>query len=91
MDSVAALPWIGWQLSCGLGGRLSWNTHQALNEEGLECDGQGVETLGAGKGAGLLDQRVSKRGLLEKSLETLENGAQRPGFEVTVDRTDERY
>lgn len=48
------------------------------------------EPLGAGKGAGLLDQRVSKCGLIEKSLETLENGSQRPGFEVTVDRTDER-
>jgi hypothetical protein len=64
---------------------------QALNEECLEGDGQRVEPLGAGKGAGLLDQRVSKRGLIEESLETLENGSQRPGFEVTVDCTDERH
>ena len=64
---------------------------QALNEKRLERDGQRVETLGAGKGAGLLDQRVSKCRLLEESLETLENGSQRPGVEVTVDRTDERH
>jgi hypothetical protein len=63
---------------------------QALNEERLERDGQRVETLGAGKGVGLLNQRVSKRGLIEESLETLEDGSQRPGLEVTVDRTDER-
>ena len=24
---MAALPWTEWQLSCGLGGRLRWNTH----------------------------------------------------------------
>ncbi len=63
---------------------------EALNEECLERDGQRVESLGAGKGAGLLDQRVSKCRLFEESLETLENSSQRPGFEVTVDRTDER-
>ena len=63
---------------------------EALNEKRLERDGQRVETLRAGKGAGLLDQRVSKRGLLEESLETLEHSSQRPGVEVTVDSTDER-
>ena len=63
---------------------------EALHEKRLERDGQRVETLGPGKGVGLLDQRFSKRGLIEESLETLEDGSQRPGFEVTVDRTDER-
>ena len=64
---------------------------EALNEKGLERDGQRLETSGAGKGAGLLDQCVSKRGLIEESLEALENRAQRPGFEVIVDRTDKRH
>ena len=63
---------------------------EALNEKRLERDGQRVETLGAGKGAGLLDQRSTKRGLIKESLEALEEGSQRPGFEVTVDRTDKR-
>jgi hypothetical protein len=63
---------------------------EALNEKRLERDGQRVETLGAGKGFGLLDQSGAKRGLIEKSLEALEDGSQRPGFEVTVDHTDER-
>jgi hypothetical protein len=52
--------------------------------------GQRVETLGPGKGSGLLDQSSTKRGLIEESIEALEDGSQRPGFEVTVDRTDER-
>jgi hypothetical protein len=63
---------------------------ETLHEKRLERDGQGVETWGAGKGSGLLDQRVSKRGFIKESLEALENGSQRPGFEVTVDRTGER-
>ena len=58
---------------------------EALNEEGLERDGQRVETLGPGKGFGLLDQSSAKRGLIEESIEALEDGSQRPGFEVTMD------
>ena len=63
---------------------------EALNEERLERDGQRVETLGPGKGSGLLDQSSTKRRLIEESIEALEDGSQRPGLEVTVDRTDER-
>jgi hypothetical protein len=63
---------------------------EALNEERLERDGQRVETLGPGKGVGLLDQSSTKCGLIKESLEALEDGSQRPGLEVTVDRTDER-
>jgi hypothetical protein len=63
---------------------------ETLNEKRLERDGQRVETLGPGKGSGLLDQSSTKHGLIEESLEALEDGSQRPGFEVTVDRTDER-
>jgi hypothetical protein len=63
---------------------------EALNEKRLERDGQRVEALGPGKGSGLLDQSSTKQGLIEESLEALEDGSQRPGFEVTVDRTDER-
>src|SRR6266702_1547539 len=28
MDWVATFPWTGWQLSCGLGGRIPWNTQR---------------------------------------------------------------
>ena len=63
---------------------------EALNEERLERDRQRVETLGPSKGSGLLDQRSTKRGLIEESIEALEDGSQRPGFEVAVDSTDER-
>jgi len=62
---------------------------EALKEESLERDGQRVETVGPGKGCGLLDQSSAKRGLSEESVEALEDGSQRPGFEVAVDSTDE--
>jgi hypothetical protein len=63
---------------------------ETLNEERLERDRQRVETLGPGKGAGLLDQSSAKRRLIKESIEAPEDGSQRPGLEVTVDRANER-
>jgi hypothetical protein len=63
---------------------------KTLGEEGFNGNGQRIEALGPGKGVGLLDHNAAKRGLIEESLEALEDGSQRPGLEVPVDGSDER-